>query len=95
MRIQESFSAPVSAGGTGKTSAASGNGAESVPAASSAEDLVALSSASDYVAQALQSGSSDRAARIQALTAQVQAGTYSVSPDALSASIIGGVLRGY
>ncbi len=52
------------------------------PATSS--DNVSLSG----LAQLLQTGSSDRAARLASLSAAVRSGTYSVSPEALSRSVV-------
>jgi len=95
MRINESFSAPVSTGRPDSTSNAALNGETSSSGnAASSEDLVSLSNATQLISRALTSGSSERAARIQTITAQVQAGTYSVSADTLSSSLLQSMLLG-
>jgi anti-sigma28 factor (negative regulator of flagellin synthesis) len=93
MRINESFSAPVSTGRTTGT-AASGGDSASHAASASAEDLVALSTASSFVARALNTVNTERSARIQSIAAQVKAGTYGVSAETLSESLLRGMLAG-
>jgi len=94
MRINESFSAPVSTGRTSGASPASPETGGTSQSSASAEDLVALSSASDFVSRALNTVSSDRTARLQSIAAQVRAGTYSVSADAISESLVKSMLGG-
>lgn len=93
MRINENFSTAVT---TARTTAKTAAGADSAAASQSAsmEDLVALSNASDLVSRALNSSSSERAARLQSIAARVKAGVYNVSADALSESLISGMLMG-
>ncbi|HZU27788.1 MAG TPA: flagellar biosynthesis anti-sigma factor FlgM [Bryobacteraceae bacterium] len=93
MRINESFSAPVSTGRTTGTSAA-GSDTAAQSSSASAEDLVALSDASGFVSRALTSVSPERTARLQAIAAQVKAGSYNVSADALSESLVRGMMAG-
>ena len=95
MRITENFSTAVTAGRADKTGGAGATGPGMTHESTSGGDLVSLSGATGFVSQALSAGASGRAARIQLLAAQVQAGTYSVSADALSASIVGSLVRGY
>jgi anti-sigma28 factor (negative regulator of flagellin synthesis) len=94
MRINESFSAPVSTGRTTGTAAAGADGAAAQAQGSSAEDRVALSSASSLVSRAIDTASSERAARLQSIAAQVRAGTYNVSAQALSNSLVSSMLGG-
>ena len=94
MRINESFSTPISTGRPDSTASASQSGSSSSGSVTSSEDLVSLSNATGLISRTLTSTSSERSARIQSISAQVQAGTYNVSADALSGSMLRSMLLG-
>jgi anti-sigma28 factor (negative regulator of flagellin synthesis) len=66
------------------TSIGSSAGSQRSTETSASADNVSLSGLS----RLLQSGSSDRAARLASLSLAVRSGTYNVSPDALSRSVV-------
>ena len=63
-------------------------------AASSSGDRVELSSGLASVSRALSTDSSDRAGKIQGLTAQYQSGTYAPNSLAVSQAMVGEALGG-
>lgn len=94
MRINESFSAPISTGRADGTQTTTPNGSTTSRSAESSEDLVSLSNAANLISRTMTSGSSERAAHIQSISARIQAGTYSVSAETLSGSMLGAMLQG-
>jgi anti-sigma28 factor (negative regulator of flagellin synthesis) len=65
------------------------------PSTAPASDGIDLKSQSGLVSQALASGTTDRANRVEQLRALYQSGQYQVDSTALSQSIVGAALNGY
>ncbi len=77
------------AGGAQETQKSSGSGAKSGGAAGSGGgDRVDFSSTLGSLSRAMTSLSSDRGAKVQALAAQYQAGTYSTDSGAISRGLV-------
>jgi anti-sigma28 factor (negative regulator of flagellin synthesis) len=85
MTITDLISLGVNTTATAPSASVGASGSSQRSTQSSAlSDNVSLSG----LAQLLQTGSSDRAARLASLSAAVRSGTYNVSPEALSRSVV-------
>jgi anti-sigma28 factor (negative regulator of flagellin synthesis) len=90
MRVENGNIGGVGGGGSFGSVSSIGAGArgQSIEADESSADSVKLSGASGLVALAKSLGSSDRQSRIDALSAQLNSGSYQVNPQEVSRAVL-------